>query len=411
MRTILSGICLLVAVGSFAQKECASSAYTNNQQSFDRSFPNRIKEVEQFVLLQKTAKTDGQEAPLIIKIPVVVHVLYKNTSHNISDEQIKSQIDALNRDFRRKNTDTANTPNRFRSIASDVQIEFQLATADPKGRPTNGIVRKATSAVRFSIDDKIKFSAQGGDDAWDSRYYLNIWVGDLGSLLGYSSIPGAPKEKDGVVINYTAFGTINTTAPYHLGRTATHEVGHWLGLKHIWGDSYCGDDLVDDTPKQGNFTSGCPNTFRSSCNNGELGDMYMNYMDFTSDACMNLFTAGQKQRMRSMFNDGGPRNLLLSSTGLNVPWVAEAPLPENQQHTLFKFYPNPARGELVLNFENNENWLGKTISIVNINGVVVAKFQVNARSHKVNLAQLSAGMYFIQGENGDQKLREKFIKL
>jgi hypothetical protein len=411
MRTILSAICLFLSVIAFAQRECASHTYIDQQKSVDPVFANKINEIENFVRRQKlSAKEDGQEAPSIIVIPVVVHVLYKTSAQNISDEQIKTQLDVLNRDFRRKNLDTANTPARFKSTASDVQIEFQLATADPQGRTTTGIVRKPTTTTHWSIDDKVKFSKQGGDDAWDSRYYLNIWVCDLASLLGYSSVPGNAAEKDGVVINYTAFGTINVAAPYNLGRTATHEIGHWLGLKHIWGDSYCGDDLVDDTPKQGTFTSGCPSTFRSTCDNGALGDMYMNYMDFTYDACMNLFTTGQKQRILSLFKEGGPRNLLLTSKGLNKPWVTESPIvtPVN---TAFKFYPNPTNGEMILDFNYNTNWIGKSVSIVNVNGEVVSKFQITSKTQKLNLSELKAGMYFIQADNGDQKLRDKFIRL
>lgn len=412
MRTLLLGIYLLIATISFAQRECASSTYIDQQKIADPKFSARIVEVEKFLLKQKiTAKGNGETAPVIITIPVVVHVIYKTAAQNISDEQINSQIDALNRDFRRQNADTVNTPDRFKPFAADVQIQFKLATADPKGRATTGIIRKATNVSKWSTDDKIKYSSQGGDDAWDSRYYLNFWVGDLGSMLGYSTFPGAAAEKDGVAMNYTAFGTINVSAPYNLGRTATHEVGHWLGLKHVWGDSYCGDDLVDDTPKQGNFTSGCPNTFRSSCSNGTMGDMYMNYMDFTNDACMNLFTAGQKKRMQALFAQGGPRNSLLSSKGLYKPWVEGSPVEVPVANEVFKLYPNPTKGELVIDFDYSSSWVGKTISIMNVNGAVVAKFQVSAENQKINLSQLKAGMYFIQAENGGKKLREKFIKL
>lgn len=411
MRTILCGVCLLVATISFAQRQCASSAYAELQKSLDPTFAAKTSQFESIIQSQSfRARENGQSAPVVITIPVVVHVLYKTASQNISDEQIKSQIDALNRDFRRRNADTVNTPDRFKSLAADVQIEFALATADPKGRATNGIVRKPTTVIRWNSDDKIKYSLQGGDNAWDSRYYLNFWIGDLGTLLGYSSQPGSASDKDGVVINCTTFGTINVNAPYDLGRTATHEVGHWLGLRHIWGETYCGDDFVDDTPKQGNFTSGCPNDFRSSCNNGETGDMYMNYMDFTYDACMNLFTIGQKQRMLSFFTEGGLRNSLLSSKGLNKPWLAESP-GELQVNTAFKLYPNPTTGELVLNFEYNTNWIGKIVTIVNVEGMVTARFQISNKVQKINLSQLKPGMYFIQAENGSQKLREKFIKL
>jgi hypothetical protein len=410
MRTILSFICLLLSSILFAQRQCASSTYIDQQKALDPTLNRRLGQVENFLITQRrSARETGQQAPTVILIPVVVHVLYKSAAQNVSDEQINSQIDALNRDFRRRNADTSNTPDRFKHVAADVQIQFQLATADPKGRATTGIIRKYTDVNHWTTDDKIKFSSLGGDDAWDSRYFLNLWTGDLMSLLGYSSLPGASVEKDGVVINYTAFGTLNSASPYNLGRTATHEVGHWLGLKHIWGDSYCGDDLVDDTPVQGNYTSGCPSGFRSTCNNGGLGDMYMNYMDFTSDACMNLFTVGQKQRMLALFKEGGPRNLLLSSTGLNKPWVIESPLPPTTD--VFRFYPNPTIGQITFDFQNNASWIGKTVSIVNINGMVISKFLVISNLQVLDVSSLKAGMYFIRADNGHLKITDKFLRL
>jgi hypothetical protein len=339
-------------------------------------------------------------------------VLYNAPHLNISDEQIKSQLNAMNRDFGRQNSDTINTPARFKSVAASVQIEFILATADPKGRPTNGIVRKQTTTTEWNMDDKIKFSASGGDDAWDSRYYLNIWVGKMRSLLGYSSAPGGPADKDGLVISAPAFGTQNVSPPYNMGRTVVHEAGHWMGLKHIWGDTYCGDDLVGDTPKQGGFTSGCPTTFRSSCDNSTMGDMYMNYMDFTSDACMNLFTQGQAERMMTLFQAGGPRNSFLISKGLNEPWLEEALvaeiLPANNTLTI---YPNPAINELTINFANDDNWIGKEMRLVSINGSVLQKIIITSNLQKVNISMLQPGMYVLQAENGEKNMKEKFVKL
>jgi hypothetical protein len=221
---------------------------------------------------------------------------------------------------------------------------------------------------------------------------------------------GTNAAKDGIVINTSSFGTMNTAAPYNLGRTAVHEVGHWLGLKHIWGDTYCGDDAVDDTPKQGNFTPGCPNTFRSSCSNGATGDMYMNYMDYTNDACMNLFTMGQKQRMLSLFNEGGPRHSLLSSKGLSEPWTEPAP-EEEPVITQFQFYPNPAVNEITLSFKYDESWTGKTMSVVNINGIVVDKIRITSVSMKYNVTRLQPGVYFFQGTNGARTIREKLVRL
>lgn len=413
MRTILLVIGILFSSISIAQRECATAAYANEQNTLLPSAITNQAGVENFIQGQyKNAKTLGEGSSLasvIIKIPVVVHILYSNAAQNISEAQIKSQIDALTRDFRRQNFDTVNTPDRFKYVAADAQIEFYLATADPQGRPTKGIVRKQTHIDFFKTDDKIKFGLQGGDDAWDSRFYLNIWVGNMQSVIGYSSLSGGPAEKDGIVISTGAFGTINTAAPYNMGRTTVHEAGHWLGLKHMWGDYYCGDDLVDDTPKQGNFTSGCPTTFRSSCSNGATGDMYMNYMDYTNDACMNLFTAGQKQRMRSLFADGGPRNSLLSTKGLNKPWVEKINVDETPAASLFKLYPNPAANELTLNFD--AKWIGRIVRIVNMNGVVISSIQITARTQTVNLSHVKTGIYFLQGENAEEKIREKFIKL
>jgi hypothetical protein len=134
----------------------------------------------------------------------------------------------------------------------------------------------------------------------------------------------------------------------------------------------------------------------------------MNYMDFTNDACMNLFTEGQKQRMLALFKSGGPRNLLLSSTGLNKPWVTESPVPAA---TTFKLYPNPTKGEIVLDFQFAPDWIGKTVSVVNINCAVISKFTITSRIQQVDVSSLAPGMYFIQGENGSQKLRDKFIRL
>lgn len=413
MRTLLLGIGIAFTTLLHAQRNCASTEYADLQRSLNPQLSLKTAEIEEFIQAQAPllAKEEGENVT-VIRIPVVVHVLYNTSTQNISDAQIYSQIEALNRDFRRRNGDTANTPFRFKGIAADVQIEFALATADPDGRPTTGIIRKKTNVPHWTTDDKVKRSLEGGDDAWDRNTYLNIWVANLRSLLGYSSVLGCSPEVDGVVIHYGAFGTINTAAPYHMGRTAVHEVGHWLGLKHIWGDTYCGDDKVDDTPQQGNFTPGCPTSFRSSCSNGSMGDMYMNYMDYTDDACVNLFTVGQKQRMLSLFNPGGPRYALLSSKGLAAPWkepiVEEPSQPDGVQHQITA-YPNPVAKELSLNVD--ENWIGQTVQVVNLNGVVVNQIRITSRTTRVDLSRLSPGVYFLQGNNGTGRISHKLVKL
>ncbi len=236
MRIILTVLFIFTAWQLSAQRDCTTNDYIEQQKREHKTFATNLDGIESFIQ-QRVAATSSTvsrtTSSSIIRIPVVVHILYNATAQNISDAQIRSQLEALNRDFRKRNSDTVNTPDRFKAFAADVEIEFVLATADPKGKSTTGILRKSTTIAAWTMDDKIKFSAQGGSDAWDTKNFLNIWVGNLRQLLGYSSAPGAPADKDGIVINTSAFGTINTSAPYNMGRTTVHEVGHWLGLKHI----------------------------------------------------------------------------------------------------------------------------------------------------------------------------------
>lgn len=404
MRTLLSFAFLLAGLFSYAQERCATADYFETQKASNPIEAKRIADAENFLQQRTASATNARSgAPTVIKIPVVVHIVYKNAADNISDAVVKSQIEALNRDFRRTNGDTANTPVRFRAVAADVQIEFYLATADPKGRATSGIVRKQTSTANFYNNDKIKFSAQGGDDAWDSKSYLNIWVGRLISGAGYASLPGSDASKDGVVINTGSFGTIGVSGNFNMGRTAIHEVGHWLGLKHIWGDAQCGDDGIGDTPVQSTYTQNCPTGFRSTCNNGEMGDMYMNYMDYTADACMNLFTVGQKVRMRAAFNLNGPRESLLQSKGLREPWLQEAPMPT--ETVSVAVYPNPATSEITVNFGTER--IGAIALIVNANGSIIRQEIIKSAIQKLTLSHLNAGIYFIKGDGFSQK----FIKL
>lgn len=257
----------------------------------------------------------------VITIPVVVHIVYRTSAENVSDAQVQSQIDVLNEDFRRQNTDVANTPSLFASLTADVEVQFCLATRDPQGNPTTGITRTQTTKTSFDIySDDVKYSSRGGKDAWPTDQYLNIWVCNLsGGLLGYAQFPGGGSAaEDGVVINYRYFGRGGSAqAPFNKGRTATHEVGHWLNLRHIWGDAQCGDDYVADTPPQEGPNYGCPTFPHPSC--GNTSDMFMNYMDYGDDHCLVMFTQGQKNRMRAVLSPTGYRAGLLSSPGCTAP--------------------------------------------------------------------------------------------
>lgn len=266
----------------------------------------------------------GLSTQAVITIPVVFHVVYNTTAQNISDAKIQAQINQLNLDYSRTNADAGNTPSVFSGLAANTQVQFCLAQRDPSGNATNGIVRKSTTVTSFSTNDNVKRSANGGDNAWSSSSYLNIWSCNLsGGVLGYAQFPGGAASTDGVVLLYSSIGSAaspGTASPYNLGRTATHEVGHWLNLFHIWGDdgtACTGSDQVSDTPNQADENYGCPSFPTISCSNGPNGEMFMNYMDYTDDACMNMFTSGQAARMTATLN--GTRASLQTSLSCVPP--------------------------------------------------------------------------------------------
>lgn len=285
----------------------------------------------------------GRLAPArtgVITIPIVVHVVHNRDApeEDIGDEQIHSQITVLNQDFRAANPDVTKVPDPWKPLVADSQVEFRLATQDPNGRPTNGIVRVVTDETDFSWDDAVKATATGGSDPWPSDRYLNLWVCRLGGgLLGYAQFPGGPPQTDGVVILHSAFGTTGTAArPFDGGRTATHEIGHWLNLYHIWGDddgACTSDDKVDDTPNQADANHGTPAFPRVTCDNGPNGDMFMNYMDYTDDEAMFMFTRGQATRINACL-DGERASFLVAaveSAPLATAATAGAVIPEMRQ--------------------------------------------------------------------------------
>lgn len=318
---------LLVAVFalqqmSLAQRICGTTEYQMMLEQENPSIIQRREEIEQFTRDFLMSNPQGDRA--LVTIPVVVHVVYNIAEENISDAQIQSQITVLNQDFRKLNADVANTPGAFAGLAGDANIEFCLATVDPNGNPTNGILRVPTTATSFSTNNTVKSTSTGGSNAWNAGKYLNMWVCDIsGGTLGYAQFPGGSASTDGVVIDYLYFGTIGTaTAPFNKGRTATHEVGHWLNLRHIWGDDgtgCTGSDLVTDTPNAAGPNYGCPAFPTVTCSNGPNGDMHMNYMDYTDDACMYMFSNGQISRMQALFSTGGARAGILTSNGCGTP--------------------------------------------------------------------------------------------
>ncbi len=236
----------------------------------------------------------------LFTIDVIVNVVHRTDEENVSDEQVQSQIDVFNRDFRALNEDLANVPDPWKSLAGDSKIEFTLGD----------VRRTETKSEGFGADDSVKHEVP----PVDPDHKLNLWVCSLrGGLLGYAQVPGGPKNTDGVVVLNQAFGTTGTaTAPFNGGRTAVHEVGHFLNLRHIWGDrnDCSGNDFVADTPKARQANTGKPTFPHITCDNGPHGDMFMNYMDYVDDEAMFMFTLGQIARMNAAL--AGPRSTLVS---------------------------------------------------------------------------------------------------
>jgi hypothetical protein len=273
---------------------------------------------DQYALMTGCFAKAGGESSLSsvqsIDIPVVVHIIYKEPEQNLSDEQIQSQLDVLNEDFSASGYYRYKIPEIWKGLAEDSQIRFHLALRDPSGNPTTGITRTLTWVDEFQPGNQMKFFATGGHDTWPDTAYLNIWVCNLANnMLGFAQYPGGNPATDGIVIHYRAFGRIgNLLSKYNRGRTATHEVGHWLNLLHIWGDADCGNDFISDTPVQKTSTSGCPSYPKVSCCavggacNAPHGDMFMNFMDYTDDRCMMLFTRKQCQRMANAIQQYRP---------------------------------------------------------------------------------------------------------
>lgn len=350
LMAMLMSLCILSACDpvkpTATKRECGTEDFYKERMSKDAVFAREEKKLENLIL-EYTRKMKGNKFDFRstnVTIPVVVHVVYNNATQNISDAQIQSQIDVLNRDYRRMATEIPGGPAAFTSIASDTHFQFALARRDPNCNPTTGIIRKSTTVASFghansssaTVRNPVKFNSSGGDDAWPSDRYLNIWVCNLtGNLLGYASFPSdlaARPLEDGLVVDFAAFGTNGTAAaPFNLGRTATHEIGHWFNLRHIWADDTgdpdecSADDFVADTPVQAEENYNCPSFPHVSCSNGPNGDMFMNFMDYTDDACMYLFTNGQSERMDATF--WTTRASLASSLGaLPPPAVASADL-------------------------------------------------------------------------------------
>ncbi len=300
LALVLAGSLMYGNLKAQNQRACGTMEYYEAQKLADPELESRMEQIEnqiqEYLTLNPTQRNQA-----VITIPVVFHIVYNTSAQNISDARIFAQLDVLNKDYARLNADAGNTPSVFQGVSANTNIQFCLAQRDPNGNATTGINR--------------------GVNPWSTSSYLNIWSGNLsGGVLGYAQFPGGSSATDGVVLLYSSIGgpsAPGTATPYHLGRTATHEVGHWLNLRHIWGDANCGNDQVSDTPTQQTSNFGCPSFPHTTCSIGANGDMFMNYMDYTDDGCMNMFTTGQSTRMNATLST--TRASLMTSLGCTPP--------------------------------------------------------------------------------------------
>jgi len=419
LSTISLFIFFSICVSSIAEQpgnltrqfdKCGIVRYNEYKNANDPSLLNRIKEDEENLQRVMNDANALRTINTVYTIPVVVHVIYNPNQLNISDAQIQSQIDVLNEDFGRTNPNASNTPNPFVPIASSTNFQFCLAKRDPNGSFTNGIERRQTSVQAFGPNDQMKFFSSGGLDAWDVDRYLNIWVCSLQDrILGFGDIPTSMHTNTyGVVVKDSAFGRIGTVIqPYNLGRTCTHEISHCFDLYHIWGDadSCAGTDFVSDTPNQLVPTYGCHGfPYADYCTPTYPGTMYMNYMDYSDDNCMNMFTGGQATRMINSISLYYP--LLLSSTGCMTSGVEEL------SDFNFSVYPNPTSGILNLDLFTTKYFGSQAqLRITDALGkAVLESFIGNLENyiHQIDLRQFPNGIYFLTVFNDKYKRTERF---
>lgn len=402
---ILFIVCSLLPFLGKAQVHCAGAEYRQAQLDAEPALGARLSQLEEWVRTNAEAGQWQRTQEGTLVIPVVFHNLYHLPGDKITDQQVQAQIKTLNDYFRMRNSDTVNTRSVFKPFAADCEIEFRLAISDPRRRSTTGIVRTYTPIASWKMGDDMKFADKMGADAWDAKSYLNIWVCRLDKFAGFTSVLGSDAKIDGIVLDLGAIGGGQ--------KTLVHEVGHWLGLKHLWGDEYCGDDGVSDTPKQASYTSGCPSTIRITCGNNPTGDMYNNYMDFTNDACMTLFTEGQKRRMRTMLAVGGYRSTLINSIGLKLPLIAEIPVAEQDPTWLEpKLFPNPANQTLQLDLSFVARWVGQSFRIMDLQGRIRQQGTLLAKLHRFDIGGLEKGYYILEARRTDGSVyKTKFLKL
>ncbi|MCY7351426.1 MAG: T9SS type A sorting domain-containing protein [Cytophagaceae bacterium] len=411
---------LFLTFAAEAQDRCATAKFDSvlntRVAGWQRSRQRLEALVQQKLAQQPIISLERARAEAtLLRIPVVVHVVHNNAAGviggpdkgNISEQQILSQIQVLNEDYRRlPGTNGFNT----NPVGADMEIEFFLATLDPAGNPTNGITRHYSPRTDFDVFDDDQTLAD--IVSWPSDRYLNIWVVTFSSsgYLGIAQYPAAEGiagldttdadrvSTDGVIIDHRSFGSNTGTTvsgSYKDGRTATHEIGHWLGLIHTWGDSFCGDDFCADIPvtERPNRTRNCTEMF-SNCNGTRTRNMIENYLDYSPDLCMNTFTEDQKRRVRAVLTASPRRRRLVSSTNV---------LAETEQLQI-KIFPNPAKTYIELDAQF-QGLRDVTLSLLDVQGrlLFTQTFPDRPSNHFiVSQPNLPAGLYLVRVEAGDE---------
>lgn len=408
------------------KRKCLSPTFNSK---YEEAFQQMLSKHQQFANQKKTST--------VYTIPIVFHVLHSGVAvnspsatsgRNLNAAQINSQLTILNEDYRKLNSNfsTYVTQSGFTSIAADVEINFCMAQVDPSGNAMAepGIDRINVSSKGWtSLPYTMSYieSTVKPNSIWDPTKYFNVWILEFGGsdigTLGYAQFPtvaasltpisdmagyGGTANTDGVVIDYHYIGNTGTatgSAPYNKGRTLVHEAGHWLGLWHIWGDdgsSCSGTDNVTDTPNQADENYTCPSTngavVTDACTSSSPGVNYQNYMDYSDDRCMAMFTAGQKARMQAVMANCIRRNSLASSNVCNAVGIKE-----NTMDIQAEIYPNPAKDELHIDYSLTSSQ-DINVSIINTLGQTLKELIIEKTTNgnlRIDISSIPSGVYFI----------------